>query len=198
MAEQLSLFGDEPKKTHRIVFFDLETLREAQEVGGWGNISKMGMACAVCYDTLEDCYTHYLEKDVQELITKLRQADLVVGYNIRRFDYVVLGAYSDFNFSALPTFDMLEEVTRILGHRLKLDSIALATLGQGKSADGLQCLRWVKEGKMDLIVEYCKKDVEITRDVFWHGVQKKMLMYQNRSERAQMAVAWDLAQIIGS
>ena len=37
--------------TKNIVYFDLETQKSAEEVGGWGNISKMGMSVGVTYST---------------------------------------------------------------------------------------------------------------------------------------------------
>lgn len=196
MAEQLSFLTTPKKGDRRIVFFDLETMRSADEVGGWSNISKMGLACGVCYDSVDQKYYEYYEKDAEALIQKLKEADLVVGYNILKFDYIVLTAYSDFKFSLLSSFDMLVDVTKALGHRLKLDSIVKATLGAQKSGDGLQSLRWVKEGRMDLVTEYCKKDVELTRDLFWFGEKNGFISYENRQETAKVMVDWSLDKLI--
>ena len=94
---------------------------------------------------------------------------------------------------------MLMYVHKKLGHRLSLNSIAQATLNAKKSADGLISLQWYKEGKMDKIIEYCIQDVEITRDVFLHGVEKGFLQYDSRSKgRQRMDVNWDIAQLIKS
>ncbi|MCB0308820.1 MAG: hypothetical protein KDD48_05565 [Bdellovibrionales bacterium] len=196
MAEQLSLLNPKKSNEPRIVYFDIETLRSAVEVGGWSNISKMGVACAVCYDSIEDKYFEYVESQVPDLLVKLSEADLIVGYNIIRFDYVVLQGYSKVDFSRNQSFDILVDVTRILGHRLKLDSIVQATLGVGKTGDGLQSLQWVKEGRFDLISEYCKKDVELTRDLFLFGLQNKYIYYQNYGEKIKIPVEWSLQQLI--
>ncbi|SVD47975.1 uncharacterized protein METZ01_LOCUS400829, partial [marine metagenome] len=34
-----------------IVYFDLETMRSADDVGGWSHIDKMGMSIGVTYST---------------------------------------------------------------------------------------------------------------------------------------------------
>ena len=66
----------------------------------------------------------YGEPQVDELIRELQRADLVVGFNVVRFDYEVLHGYTVFDLTQLPTLDMLTVVTEKLKHRLALDSIA--------------------------------------------------------------------------
>ena len=68
------------------VFFDLETKYLADEVGGWGNIHKMELAVAVTYSTADADFHSYTEEQAAELVDELRRADLVVGFNVRRFD----------------------------------------------------------------------------------------------------------------
>ena len=197
MPEQFSLDLSPAKKSApRVLYFDLETKKSAGEVGGWGNINKMGMACAVLYDTLDEAYHVYDEKDVQDLITHLQKADLIVGFNHIRFDYTVLNGYSSTRFSDLPNLDMLVEVEKIIGHRLKLNSLVASTLGETKSADGLQSLQWVKEGKMDLVREYCKKDVEVTRNLFEHGAREGFVCYEKMGDRVKIPVQWNTDQLI--
>ena len=161
--------------------FDLETIRSAEEVGGWHRCERMGISVGVVWDSqLGDCVT-YLEHEVDSLITHLQQLDLVVGFNSRRFDYRVLSGYSSSDFNRLPTLDLLEEVSAHLGYRLSLDRLARHTLGAGKSADGLQALLWYKEGKIDLIAKYCRKDVEITRDLLHFALDRGYLLFQNKA-----------------
>ena len=93
------------------------------------------------------------------LLRYLKTFDHMVGFNIKRFDYLVLSGYSDFNFQILPTLDILEDIHKQLGYRISLDNLARATLGTKKSADGLQALRWWKQGKLSEIIEYCTQDV---------------------------------------
>ncbi|MCB0327432.1 MAG: ribonuclease H-like domain-containing protein [Bdellovibrionales bacterium] len=198
MSSQFDLFSQPQEKNSepRILYFDLETLRSADEVGGWSNIKGMGMACGVCFDTKDKEYKVFRESEVQDLIDLLRCADLVVGFNHIRFDYEVLRGYSAFDFNLLPSFDMLVDLKERLGHRIKLDSLAKATLGQQKSADGLQSLRWVKEGKMDQVIEYCKQDVKVTKNVFEYGRDHEHVIVDKMGSPSKIRVEWRVDDIV--
>jgi len=183
--------------SYRVVVFDLETQRSAQQVGGWHNAHLMRVSCGVTWDSVEQKFEVYLEDDVDKLVEKLRSADLVVGFNQIRFDYKVLSAYTSFDFSKLPSLDILVEINRILGHRLSLDQVSAATLGRPKSADGLQALEWWERGEMEKLVSYCTEDVEITRDIFMHGVREGYLCYDKKPHgRVKMPVDWDIAEMV--
>ena len=177
--------------TKNIVYFDLETQKSADEVGGWNNIRDMRMSIGVTYSTARGDYKIYGEKQVDQLITELLRADLVVGFNNLRFDYEVLHGYTSFDLRQLPTLDMLVELQNELRHRLSLDSIATATFGVEKTAEGMQALQWYKEGKLLEIAEYCCYDVKITRLVHEYGAQHKKLHYQNKfGKKMSVAVKW--------
>ena len=177
--------------SQNIVYFDLETKHSADEVGGWSHIDKMGMSIGVTYSTARGDYKIYGEPEVEELIKELQRADLVVGFNHIRFDYRVLEGYSIFDFSQVPSLDMLIVLNEQLGHRLKLDSIAQATLGCEKSAEGLQALEWFKQGKMAEIAEYCCFDVKITKLVHEYAAAHGHLFYNNRfGNKLKVEVEW--------
>ena len=165
--------------------------RSAQEVGGWHRADLMRVSCAVLYDSAEQVYHEYLEKDIPRFIEHLKQYDCVVGFNIRRFDYKVLSGYSDFDFRKLPTLDILEEIHNQLGYRLSLDHLAVVTLGKKKTADGLQALRWWKQGRIREIIDYCKADVEITKDLFLYGKKNSYLLFKNKAKKTvRVPVKW--------
>jgi DEAD/DEAH box helicase domain-containing protein len=174
-----------------IVYFDLETQKSAEDVGGWDHISRMQMSVGVTYSTAQGAYRIYGEKQVSELITDLQRADLVVGFNNLRFDYEVLHGYTSFDLSQLPTLDMLVELQNTLNHRLSLDSIATATFGVEKTAEGLQAIRWFKEGRLAEIAEYCCYDVKITKLVHEYGRKHRQLHYTNRfGKKMTVPVSW--------
>ena len=209
MSEQLGLFGEPedhepPKPTKldigpRVQYFDLETQKSADDVGGWGNIHKMGFAVGVVWDSQDKDYFVYEEKDAKKLVEKLRTADLVVGFNVIGFDYTVLQPYSDFDLQEINTFDMLVDVKKLLNFRLSLNHLAQHTLNAKKSADGLISLKWYKEGKIDKIIEYCKQDVEITRDLFLYGESHGYVKYSTRSGVAKdLKVDWKPSSLISS
>ena len=208
MSEQLGLFGEvedqEPEKSLieevsglRVQYFDLETQKSAEDMGGWGNIHKMGLAVGVVWDSLDREFFTYEEKDSAKLVEKLRTADLAVGFNIIGFDYTVLQPYSDFDLQEINTFDMLVDVKKNLGFRLSLNHLAQHTLNAEKSADGLVSLQWYKEGKINKIIQYCKQDVEITRDLYLYGEKNGFVKYQSRSGNPRdLKVDWKTANLI--
>ncbi|HWD18189.1 MAG TPA: ribonuclease H-like domain-containing protein [Verrucomicrobiae bacterium] len=175
-----------------IVYFDLETQKSADEVGGWDRIRDMRMSVGVTYSTARGEYRIYHERDINALIEELRRADLVVGFNNLRFDYEVLVGHNPFfDVEQVPTLDMLIDVQKTLQHRLSLDSIAHATFGVEKTAEGLQAIQWFKEGKLMEIAEYCCYDVKITRMVHEFGVHHRRLHYHDRyGKKLTVPVAW--------
>jgi len=171
---------------------DLETQREFNEVEG-RKPELLGVSVVGLYSYAEDRYDAYLEADLAaKLAPRLQAADLVIGFNIRRFDLPVLQPYVPFSVTPLPVLDILEDVVKNLGHRVSLDSIAQATLGRGKSGSGLDALRWFKEGRFDLITKYCLDDVKLTKEVYDYGKQHGRLFATSRfsEEKLQIPVFW--------
>lgn len=177
--------------------FDLETQYSAEEVGGWHNIEAMKMSLAVLYDSQLDEYVTYLEDEVEALVEHICQLDMVVGFNNIRFDNRVLAGYGQFKHERVPSLDLLQSIHRRLSYRLSLNRIAEATLGTEKTADGLQALAWYKEGRIDLIQKYCKKDVEITRQVFLHALEEEHLLFVNKAQK-KVRLPLDLSQEIAA
>jgi DEAD/DEAH box helicase domain-containing protein len=174
-----------------IVYFDLETQKSADEVGGWSNIRDMKMSVGVTYSTRRGDYRIYSEKEVDQLVTELLRADLVVGFNNLRFDYEVLHGYTVFDLRQTPTLDMLIELQKTVNHRLSLDSIATTTLGVEKTAEGMQAIHWYRAGRLIEIAEYCCYDVKITKLVHEFGSANKQLFYKNRfGAKMSVQVSW--------
>ena len=170
---------------------DVETRRSAAEVGGWHRADRMGVSIAVLHDSADDSFTAYPQDEVPAMLHRLREADLVVGFNIVRFDYTVLSPFAPFDLHTLPTLDMLQKVKDRLSYRVSLDNLAQATLNAPKSADGLQALRWWQEGRLDLITEYCRKDVELTRDLYLYGLANGYLLFTNKAgQTVRVPVEW--------
>ena len=174
-----------------LLVLDLETQNLARDVGGWDHIRDMRLAVGVTYDPSQDEYKTYLEEDALPLVDDLRSANLVVGYNLIRFDYEVLRRYTDDPLENLPTVDMMVDLQQVLGWRPKLDGVAAATLDERKSADGLAAVRWFREGQIDKVIAYCKRDVEITWQVYDFGRQNGYVQIFDRSRHTQkVEVRW--------
>jgi DEAD/DEAH box helicase domain-containing protein len=157
-------------KNRHFLVVDIETQKIADDVGGWKYIDQLGVSVACAYDSKTDQMLAFKENELSEL-HKLCKERLVVGYNIVGFDLKVLVPYG-FDARKLDVFDMMLDVQNSSGRQfVKLDLIAKGTLGSNKSADGLQAVEWYKKGEIDKIIEYCKKDVEITKDIFVYGMK---------------------------
>jgi hypothetical protein len=177
-----------------IVYFDLETRRTQADVGGWDRKGEMGISVAVTYSTRTGKYIIYTEDESEELAAQLVRADLVVGYNHVGFDYEVLRGYTIMDFRDLVrSLDLMLDLASQVGHRPKLEAVASATLGTGKSADGLQAIRWWQEGKLLEIAEYCCYDVKVTRLVHEYGARHGHVKYVDREGRPhEIPVPWKL------
>ena len=175
-----------------IVYFDLETQRTANDAGGWDRKRDMGMSIGVTFSTASGEYKIYPENRVNDLVTELIRADLVVGFNVINFDYEVLMGYTILDLpSQVATLDLMVEVEKKLGHRLGLDAIATATLGVGKTGDGLDAIRWWRENKLLEIAEYCCFDVKVTRLVHEYGRDRKHLFFNDRfQQKRRVDVEW--------
>jgi DEAD/DEAH box helicase domain-containing protein len=178
-------------ETADILFWDLETQFLASEVGGWDNKAAMKVSVAVTYSTKSKTFKQYTEGQLPQMIQQMRAADLVVGFNNKNFDNAVMAAYvggEDIMF--LPTLDLLEEVSRSLGRRLKLDSLAQATLGAPKTADGLMAVQWWREGNLKDLLDYCQADVALTRDLWAFGRRHGYLLYEEKRGLMKLPVDW--------
>jgi DEAD/DEAH box helicase domain-containing protein len=164
----------------KLGFLDLETCCSAADVGGWGQCHRMGVSLAVLQETCPENVAVFREADLERLCRRLQELDLVIGFNLKRFDYQVLQPYTDLRLAELPTLDLLEEVHRLLGHRLSLGHLAERTLGEGKTGDGLLALELYAAGRWAELESYCRQDVNLTLRLFEFGVLNGYLLYQHR------------------
>ncbi len=173
------------------IFFDLETQKSFQEVGGRENARLLRVSVAVTFSTATNAFNSYTEKEVAALVADLKAADRVIGFNLLNFDYTVLKAYTSERLSELPTLDLLDDLYNKLGFRVSLDALANATLGTNKSGDGLDAIRWYREGKIDELIAYCRDDVAITKKLFEHGRDNGFVSFVDRyGKKTRVNVTW--------
>ena len=174
-----------------ILYFDLETQKSAEEVGGWHNVRDMRMSIGVTYSPVREEYRIYSEPQVDRLLNELQRADLVIGFNHLRFDYEVLHHYTVLDLRQTPSLDVLIELQKSLSHRLSLDSVAAATLGVEKTAEGMQAIHWFRQARLLEIAEYCCYDVKITRLLHEFGATHRQLFYKDRfGKTLSVPVSW--------
>jgi DEAD/DEAH box helicase domain-containing protein len=179
-------------ETMNIVVFDIETQNLFDDVGGRNNIAALKVSCAVTWSSVRNDFAVYWEKDIPALVTELKSAGRVVGFNIKGFDYEVLRPYvPNERLQFLPTLDIMDDLFRTLSFRVSLDAVARATLGDTKSADGIQAVSWWREGKLDLLAEYCKMDVDVTRRIYEFGCANGFVHYFTRlGSKQKVEIKW--------
>lgn len=149
----------------RYVVFDLETQNIFSEVGS-SDATALDISVACAYDSETDKYTTVTIDELEKLWPIFEKADALVGYNSNHFDIPLLNKYYPGDLTTIKSIDLLEDIKNSLGRRLRLDSVAQATIGAKKSADGLQAVRWWREGKIKEIMKYCEQDVKVTKQIF--------------------------------
>ena len=168
------------------VILDVETKRPFDEVGGFFP-EKLGISfVGVC---IREGFTgkgemrSYFEKDLPDLFPLLEKADIVIGFNIDNFDMPTFTNYYNADISRIPTLDVMNRIKDSVGHRIGLDAVAQETLGIGKTGDGLDAIKYYKNKQWDALEKYCIQDVEVTRDVYDHGLQKGYVKFKNKWNR---------------
>ncbi|MBL7085015.1 MAG: ribonuclease H-like domain-containing protein [Candidatus Omnitrophica bacterium] len=181
-------------KPERIVL-DLETKKSFAEVGRQ-NLQLLGVSLAGIYSYREDKFRTFEEKDLKQLLPYLQQAELVIGFNIKKFDFPVLQPYLDLDLKQLKVLDILEEIHNSLGFRLSLDSIAKATLEIGKKGTGLDALKYFRQGQINKLKEYCQHDVFVTREIYEYGRRHGHLLYFRGTAFEAIPASWAEYQTI--
>ncbi|HNX68712.1 MAG TPA: ribonuclease H-like domain-containing protein [Candidatus Omnitrophota bacterium] len=166
-------------KNNNILVLDIETQKSFKEIGKSkaDSLSKLKISVVGVYDYLTDQYRAYEEREIAELDKRLQTADMIIGFNIRRFDMPVLQPYVFKTVDQFPVLDLLDEIERVRGHRASLDSVARATLKEGKSGDGAEALVLFKEGRLEELKKYCLDDVRLTKGVYDYGCREGKIFF---------------------
>lgn len=169
----------------RYVIFDLETQNIFQDVGS-NDPTALDISVGTFYDSSTDKYTTVTVDELSQIWPMLEHTDALVGYNSNHFDIPLLNKYYPGDLGTIKSIDLLEEIRKSLGRRLRLDSVAEATVGAKKSAHGLQAVRWWKEGKIEEIKKYCEQDVKVTKKVFDYALQKGHILFKDGRRKIEV------------
>lgn len=168
------------------IVFDIETQKSFEEVGGRDKLHLLGISVLAAYSyNYKKCFV-FDEGNIYDFQKMIDTADTLIGFNSNGFDVPILRSYN-FKLDKIHSLDLMEDVKNGVGFRVALDNIANATLGLNKTADGLQALKWYKEGNIAAIKKYCVSDVQITRDVYEYGKNNNHVFFVNR-EKGKVAV----------
>lgn len=165
----------------RKVVFDIETSNIFDDVGS-NDPAKLDISIVGAHDSATDTYETYAVEELPKLWTIIEQSDMLIGFNSDHFDIPLLNKYYPGDLTKLKSLDLLVEIKRSLGRRLRLDTVAEATLGINKSGHGLEAVRWWRDGEHDKVRKYCQDDVKITKEVYDYARKNKALKYKDFGE----------------
>ena len=162
----------------RVITFDIESISDSV-VRGHIDVAEQELTVVAIHDSHTGEYSSYFKEELSKLWPILEHADLLIGFNSDAFDIPLLNRYYPGDLSHLRSLDLLSEVQKVLGRRIRLQSLAEATLGRGKKGDGLKASEWWKEGKVEKVREYCIEDVRLTRELYDYALQHGVLKYKD-------------------
>lgn len=162
----------------RKITFDVETRNLFQDVGS-NDPTALDISVVCIHDSLTDEYTSYLQEDFKKLWPVIEQADMLITFNGDHFDIPLLNKYYPGDLTKIKSLDLLAEVKNVLNRRLKLDTLAEATLGKNKSGHGLEAITWWQNGEIEKIIKYCLEDVKITKELYEYALKNSKLKYKD-------------------
>lgn len=169
------------------VIFDLETQNIFQDVGS-SDPTALDISVATFYESDTNKYTTVSIDDLETVWPILERADALVGYNSNHFDIPLLNKYYPGDLTQIKSIDLLEYIRASLGRRIRLDDVAKATVGAKKSADGLQAVRWWREGKIKEIMKYCEQDVKVTKQVFDYAMKNGHVLFKDGYRKQEIPI----------
>ncbi len=162
----------------RAITFDIESISDSL-VRGHIDVAEQELTVVAIHDSETGEYSSYFREDLPKLWPILERADMLIGFNSDAFDIPLLNRYYPGNLTHIRSLDLLSEVQKVLGRRIRLQSLAEATLGRGKSGDGLKAGEWWKAGRKDEVAKYCIDDVRLTRELFDYALKNRVLKYKD-------------------
>jgi len=162
----------------RAITFDIESISDSV-VRGHIDVNEQELTVVAIHNSETGEYSSYFKEELPKLWPILERADMLIGFNSDSFDIPLLNRYYPGDLSHIRSLDLLSEVQKILGRRIRLQSLAEATLGRGKTGEGSKAGEWWKEGRKDEVAKYCIEDVRLTRDLYDYAIEHGVLKYKD-------------------
>jgi len=162
----------------RVITLDLETKNFFQDVES-NDPAALDISVVCIHDSETDEFKSFQEHQFKDLWPILEQADVLVTWNGDHFDIPLLNKYYPGDLTKLKSLDLMKEMAKVLGRRLKLDTVAGATLGANKSGGGSDAIEWWRAGLVDKVIAYCIDDVRLTKDLYLYAKDNGFLKYRD-------------------
>lgn len=165
----------------RAITLDIESISNSA-VRGRVDVNEQQLTVVAIHDSLTGEYTAFTREELPQLWPTIEHADMLIGFNSDTFDIPLLNRYYPGDLTKVRSLDILSEVANALGRRIRLQALAEATLGAGKSGDGLKAQEWWREGRYEEVKKYCVEDVRLTRALFDYALTNGVLKYKDLRE----------------
>jgi DEAD/DEAH box helicase domain-containing protein len=169
------------------VVFDIETKNIFQDVGR-ADPTLLDISLVGLYDYETDQYLTFLQEEFPQMWPYFEKADVLIGYNSDHFDVPLLNKYYPGDLTKIKSLDLMAEIKKSLGRRIGLGAVAEATLGVGKSGNGLEAVEWWKNGEIEKIKKYCIDDVKVTKDLYEYMEKNKKILFRDGSDLRTLSI----------
>ena len=157
--------------------FDIETSNSFQDAGS-NNPADLTISVVGIYEYEGDKYSAFLVEDFGKLWPIIENTDAFITFNGDHFDIPLLNKYYPGDLFKMKSVDLLKEMQKSAGRRMKLDQIAEGTLGVNKTGHGLDAIKWWRDGEVEKVKSYCLDDVRITKDVYEYALREGKLIFK--------------------
>ena len=183
----------------RVLIYDCETLCVPSTGGekkagvkyadGWRDFKNLGIACIGFWSSWQG-FDIVPESALSRFQSFADEADEIVGFNSKRFDDLLCQANG---IEIKTTYDLLLESWEAAGldpaytfpkdgdpsvrakyAGFRLDDLAIANLSRRKTSTGAKAPELWQQGKFRKVLNYCLRDVTLTRDLLCLGLQGKL------------------------
>lgn len=165
----------------KYIVFDIETTSTFAYIND-KNVTDLDIAIVGAYNSDTDAYTSYTAEELPNFWPLIESTDAIIGFNSDTFDVPLLNKYYPGDLFSIKSIDLLKDVHKALGRRIRLNNLAEATLNEGKSADGLKAIEWWQKGEVEKVREYCLQDVKVTKDLFEYAKNNGLLKWKDLNE----------------
>jgi DNA polymerase III alpha subunit (gram-positive type) len=170
---------------------DIETKKSIDDVGGWINKHKMGIAvlCAIDLDSGEEFIfsDSYPGAESLDGLFEFLDGNVLIGHNICSFDFRLIQEEVAKNTNDELVVGLLDTGAK----RISLASFSEAMFGTFKKMHGADApIEWQK-GNKKKVVEYCMDDVRKTVQLLKHGIDNGFVYYLDKDkEKKKIDVDW--------
>src|SRR3989344_3160526 len=107
----------------RVITFDIESISDSV-VRGHIDVNEQELTVIAIHDSETNEYSSYFKDELHKLWPILERTDLLIGFNSDTFAIPLLNRYYPGDLLHIRSLDLLSEVQKVLGRRIRLQALA--------------------------------------------------------------------------